>query len=93
MHTVQSSFCVVWQILRANLVFDKYAIAITTVFILCFVPLIPRATENAQKLAAFINDEPALTMGLEAMTVRPYGNPGNFYGRPGYEPKTTAALG
>lgn len=43
------------------------------------VTSIARATENAKLLAAFSNDEPALVMALEAMTVLPYGNPANFY--------------
>src|SRR5713101_5374386 len=46
---------VIWQTLKIYLVFDKYVLAITTIFVLLFVPLIPRSTDNAQKLAAFIN--------------------------------------
>src|SRR5262249_29513099 len=44
-----------------------------------FVPAIPAGTDNALMLAAFVNDEPALTMALDAMTKKPHGNPANFY--------------
>src|SRR5262245_44441939 len=91
---LQDTCLVIWQTIKIYLRFDRYVFAITTVFVLLFVPLIPRSTENAQKLAAFVNDEPALTMGLEAMTVYPYGNPGNFYyGLPGHVPQLPAHWG
>jgi hypothetical protein len=47
--------------------------------VLLFAPLIPRNTDNPELLAAYANDEPFLTMALEATLVRPYGNPGAYF--------------
>src|SRR4030095_9998896 len=90
---LQDACRVIWQTLLIYLAFDKYVVAMTMGFFVLFIPLIPRTTDNAQKLAAFINDEPALTMALEAMTVRPYGNPVNFYRRSGQHSKLPAHWG
>jgi len=49
------------------------------VFVVAFAPLIPRNTDNPQLLAAYANDEPFLTMALEATLVWPYGNPGTYF--------------
>jgi hypothetical protein len=84
---------VIWHTLQEYLACDIPVAVITLLFVIAFAPLIPRTTENAQKLAAFINDEPALTMALEAMTVRPYGNPANFYERRGHTPQLPAHWG
>src|SRR2546423_1514793 len=85
---------VIWHTLQEHLGCDIPVAVITLLFVIAFAPLIPRTTENAQKLAAFVNDEPALTMALEAMTVRPYGNPANFYyGRRGHIPQLPAHWG
>lgn len=67
------------QTLRAACTLDKPLLALLLVFSCLYAPTIPRATDNALMLAAFVNDEPALTMALDAMTVPPYGNPANFY--------------
>jgi hypothetical protein len=64
--------------LRLLLRLDKPLLALLLVHAVLFVPLIPRATDNARMLAAFGNDEVPLCMALDGMTVRPYGNPGNY---------------
>ena len=42
------------------------------------VPGIPRNSANPQMLAAFVNDEPFMAMGLDGMIVPPFGNPANY---------------
>jgi hypothetical protein len=56
------------------------------VCIALFAPLIPRNTDNPQLLQAYANDEPFLTMALEATLVPPYGNPGTYF-----DPKKSAS--
>src|SRR5262249_26382493 len=58
---------------------DKTLAVLLLIFPALFVPAIPAGTDNALMLAAFVNDEPALTMALDAMTKKPHGNPANFY--------------
>jgi hypothetical protein len=58
---------------------DRAGAILVVIALVIHVPLIGRSTDNVRLLAAFVNDEPALTMGLDAMTVRPYANPANFY--------------
>ena len=58
---------------------DRYLAVIIFGFLAIFAPLTVRNTETPQRMAAFVNDEPWMTMALEAMTITPYGNPGNFF--------------
>ncbi len=48
-------------------------------FLVLFAPLVTRNTDNPELLAAYSNDEPFLTMALEATLVPPYGNPGVYF--------------
>ena len=48
-------------------------------YLALFAPLIPRNADNPDLLAAYSNDEPFLTMALEATLVPPYGNPGVYF--------------
>lgn len=64
---------------RSGLEIDACVVGMAIVFALLVLPTIPRATENPQQLAAFANDEPFLSMALEATTVFPYGNPANYF--------------
>lgn len=57
---------------------DGVLLVVLVYHALLLVPLIPRATDNPFLLAAFINDEPPLTMALDGMTTWPYGNPANY---------------
>jgi hypothetical protein len=65
--------------LRPYFRLDVPIVAFAIVFIVLFAPLIPRNTDNPQLLAAYANDEPFLTMALEATLVPPYGNPGAYF--------------
>ncbi len=57
-----------------------WPIAIFAVLYLAlFAPLVPRNADNPDLLAAYSNDEPFLTMALEATLVAPYGNPGAYF--------------
>lgn len=66
---------------------DRICAVIAGFACLIFLLMVPRSTENALKLAAFVNDEPALTMSLAAMTKRPFGNPANFDSKAIGDPK------
>ena len=57
---------------------DKTLLTLIVLASAVCIPLIPRSTDNPQHLAAFINDEPAITCQLVGMAVRPYGNPANY---------------
>ena len=65
--------------LRAHVRLDVPIVVFSLVFLALYAPLVPRNTDNPQLLAAYVNDEPFLTMALEATLVRPYGNPGNYF--------------
>jgi hypothetical protein len=62
----------------AHLRLDRWIVPLLLVAMVALVPLVPRSTGSALKLAAFINDEPALTMNLHAMTLTPIGDPWNL---------------
>jgi hypothetical protein len=62
-------------------------------YLLLWVPLIPRSTATPQYLAAFINDEPPITYQLVGMGVKPYGNPANFMKDPRRAPAYWGYLG
>ena len=64
---------------------DRYLAVIIFGFLAIFAPLTVRNTETPQRMAAFVNDEPWMTMALEAMTITPYGNPGNFFQEKNFE--------
>jgi len=65
---------------------DWQVLVLLLIAVLAFAPLITRSTDSALLLASFVNDEPALTMALDAMTHWPLGNPANLYGQPGGVP-------
>ena len=58
---------------------DVTIVLVLLVFCVLVIPAIPRATANANMLSVFIDDEVPLTMGLDAMTVFPFGNPARYY--------------
>lgn len=58
---------------------DVPIVIFSLVFVALYAPLIPRNTDNPQLMAAYVNDEPFLTMALEATLVPPYGNPGAYF--------------
>ena len=58
---------------------DIYIAVVAVLALATFVPVIPRSTENPRQLAAFVNDEPFLTMALEATREFPWGNPANYF--------------
>ncbi len=62
----------------AHLRLDRWIVPLLLVAIVALAPLVPRSTQSALKLAAFVNDEPALTMNLHAMTLTPIGDPWNL---------------
>ena len=66
---------------------DWPVVLLALIFVVALGPLVTRSTDDARRLAAFINDEPALTMALDAMTARPIGNPARFYDRALGDPK------
>jgi hypothetical protein len=66
---------------------DWVLLALLCVHGLLWLPLIARSTENPQKLAAFINDEPVITQQLVGMSMRPYGNPANLLRDPWRAPQ------
>ncbi len=70
---------------------DWCVLILVLIGVLAFAPLITRSTDSALHLAAFVNDEPALTMGLDAMTHWPLGNPANLYGQAGGSPAQPGA--
>ena len=76
---------VVGSTLREYLRIDRYIGAVVIIFVLLFVPLIPRATDNPQMLATASNDDPWMAMALEATLAKPYGNPSNYF-----DPKASA---
>lgn len=67
--------------LRQYLRLDIYIGAVIVVFALIYVPTIPRATDNATMLATATNDDPWLTMALDATLAKPFGNPANYFDR------------
>ena len=48
------------------------------VFLSLFLPTIGRYAQSAPMLASFMDDEPLITMQLDGMTARPYGDPANY---------------
>src|SRR3954451_2094344 len=70
---------VIGRELKQHLQIDWLVGVLLVVYGAIFFPTVPVNTENPQRLAAFVNDEPFLTMALDATTVAPYGNPANFF--------------
>lgn len=70
--------CIV-SVLGPRLRFDWLLAGLVACYLAAFAPLIARNTDNPQQLAAYVNDEPFLTMALEATIRWPYGNPGNYF--------------
>jgi hypothetical protein len=58
---------------------DVPVAVLVAVVLLVYAPLIPRNTANPQMLAAHANDEPFLTMALEATLEPPFLNPGAYF--------------
>lgn len=63
---------------RALLRVDLTSAIVVLVFLGFFLPSIARHAGNAEMLAAFVDDEPFITMQVDGMTARPYGNPANY---------------
>jgi hypothetical protein len=57
---------------------DRYVVPILLLSLILFGPLIPRNADNPQLLAAFVNDEPWMTMALDGTIAKPFGNPANY---------------
>jgi hypothetical protein len=57
---------------------DRYIAPILFLSLILFGSLIPRNTDNPQLLAAFVNDEPWMTMALDGTIAKPLGNPANY---------------
>ena len=57
---------------------DRYIVPILFLSLILFGSLIPRNTDNPQLLAAFVNDEPWMTMALDGTIAEPIGNPANY---------------
>lgn len=57
---------------------DRYVAPILLLSLILFGPLIPRNADNPQLLAAFVNDEPWMTMALDGTIAKPFGNPANY---------------
>jgi len=66
---------------------DKPLLVLLGVYALMLAPLVPRSTANPQLLAAFINDEPLISLQLVGMGLPPYGNPANLLKEPGRSPR------
>jgi hypothetical protein len=64
---------------RTSLRIDVPIAVLAAVYLALFAPLLPRNADNPELLAAYSNDEPFLTMALEATLVPPYGNPGAYF--------------
>src|SRR5690242_18644248 len=67
------------EVVREYLRLDVPISVAAVLFLLLFAPLVPRNAETPRQLAAFSNDEPFLTMALDATLARPYGNPANYF--------------
>ena len=61
---------------------DKCPLFLAVLFSAYCIPLIDRSTANPHYLAAFINDEPAITQQLVSMSLPPYGNPARYFRKP-----------
>jgi len=57
---------------------DRCVAPILLLSLVLFGPLIPRNADNPQLLAAFVNDEPWMTMALDGTIAKPFGNPANY---------------
>jgi len=57
---------------------DRYVAPILLFSLILFGPLISRNADNPQLLAAFVNDEPWMTMALDGAIAKPFGNPANY---------------
>lgn len=72
-----------WREIRPTLTehfrIDWLIAIVIAIYLAIFLPLVPRNTDSPQMLAAFVNDEPFLTLALEATQFPPYGNPANFF--------------
>lgn len=73
-----SPWRVIGETARAYLRVDRPLAVVLVLAAILYVPPIPRATDNPQMLAAFVNDEPWITMALDGMLAKPYGNPANY---------------
>jgi hypothetical protein len=71
---------------KAHLRLDWAAALIAAIYLTAFLPIIPRATENAQMLNCCIDDEVPLTQQLDGMLAMPFGNVVNFFHWPSRGP-------
>ena len=58
---------------------DIPLVVFIVVFLVVFAPTLGRNLDSPQGMAAYVNDEPFLTMALEATLEWPYGNPANYF--------------
>jgi F5/8 type C domain len=65
-------------VLRQYLRIDRTILTILVVFIALMAVSSTRQLESPQLLAAFVDDEPWLSLALEGMLEKPYGNPSNY---------------
>lgn len=76
---VGQASCALARELSKYLRIDRWIAILAVVYLVLYAPLVPRNADNPQLIAAYVNDEPFLTMALEAMLVWPYGNPANYF--------------
>lgn len=74
----RGALAVIGDCLRRYLRPDIASLLLAAVFLIAFVPIIPRATDNARALNCCINDEAPLTQIVDGMNQSPYGEPANF---------------
>ena len=65
--------------LRRYIKLDIPLAIFVVVFLVIFAPTLTRNLDSPQGMAAYVNDEPFLTMALEATLEWPYGNPANYF--------------
>lgn len=75
---VWSSLRVAFAVLCQHLRIDWPIAIVAAIYLALFAPLVTRNADNPRMLAAFVNDEPFLTMALDGMLEWPYGNPSNY---------------
>ena len=82
MMTAVKTFGAAWRIIgqemRELLTPSRISGVCVLIFIILFAPHITRHTSDASMLASFYDDEPLITMQLDGMTAKPYGNPANY---------------
>ena len=71
-------FRVIKEVIIDHARVDRYVLPIMLLSLILFGPLIPRNADNPQLLAAFVNDEPWMTLALDGTIARPFGNPANY---------------